>query len=479
MRAKLLIFLFILVILPSLSHAVAQQSITISGVVTDASLEGETIRFQYYDHYSFFGSWPTSHDTEVRIKDGKFLVKVTNIPKVGYLVITLPQKYASTNGIPFLAQQNDDLTLNLNNGEISFSGKGSEKYNCQTQLVHIEPNYVTVFSAIDSTYFPKQFQSYDRWVSKKLDLLQTYKQSIEQQAYDLIKLNILYLEDRYKMIGIKYYLESENNIEREVAKSAFVDYLNKKAHYNIPNKNDLDSYAYYDYELEKSILISRLNCNKFNFYSVFHDVNKMYKGTLRDRLLLTLTIGEVSFRDSTDFYRDQAIDIVTDPFCLNALKSKKSVLGKGSLAYNFHLQDTTGRIISLSDFKGKLVVLDYYFTGCSGCVHMARNMPEVLSAFPDTSKIVFITINLDKNMSMFKKAVKSGLYTHEGNINLYTNGEADKHPLVQYYNIIGCPFLMVVDQNSNILNSDPPYPGSRPNATLEFINILKDQIAKM
>ena len=52
---------------------------------------------------------------------------------------------------------------------------------------------------------------------------------------------------------------------------------------------------------------------------------------------------------------------------LPALAENELNLRKGEISPNFTAQDTLGNNISLSDFKGKYVVLDFWASWCPDC----------------------------------------------------------------------------------------------------------------
>lgn len=64
---------------------------------------------------------------------------------------------------------------------------------------------------------------------------------------------------------------------------------------------------------------------------------------------------------------------------------------------NIHLTNQFGRQISLTDLKGKIIVLDFFFTRCPTiCPELAKAMKKLQSSFTNNDSIVqFISISID------------------------------------------------------------------------------------
>lgn len=64
---------------------------------------------------------------------------------------------------------------------------------------------------------------------------------------------------------------------------------------------------------------------------------------------------------------------------------------------NMHFTNQLGKQVSLNDLKGKVIVLDFFFTRCPTiCPEMTRSMKKLQSSFaPSDSLIQFISISVD------------------------------------------------------------------------------------
>src|SRR5690606_19740840 len=118
----------------------------------------------------------------------------------------------------------------------------------------------------------------------------------------------------------------------------------------------------------------------------------------------------------------------------------------GKAAYNFSLPDSSGNLVRLTDFRGKAVVIDFWFTGCIPCRNLKEMMEPIVQSY-DKDEVVFVTISIDKSAEVWKEqGIKSGLYTHNGGVDLFTNGQGWNAPVVKRYNLTSVPSLLIIDK---------------------------------
>jgi cytochrome c biogenesis protein CcmG/thiol:disulfide interchange protein DsbE len=126
-------------------------------------------------------------------------------------------------------------------------------------------------------------------------------------------------------------------------------------------------------------------------------------------------------------------------------------------APSFTLQDLKGNQISLSDFKGKVVVLDFWATWCPPCVKEIPHFIELYEQYKDQG-FAMVGISVDREGV---SVVKS--FAQKYRINypiLMTDGQVDK----TYGGIPGIPTTFVIDSAGNIRQK---YVGYRDKAVFE------------
>lgn len=130
----------------------------------------------------------------------------------------------------------------------------------------------------------------------------------------------------------------------------------------------------------------------------------------------------------------------------------QSRLKKGMAFYNFSLPDTNNVIHNLSDFREKLVIIDFWFNGCGGCRQMAPII-EDLENYYKGKNVQFVSISIDTDRKWWLRGI--GKFSSRGSLQLFTEGMQTKHPLVKFVNPNGYPFLMAIDKNGNIIGPPP------------------------
>jgi cytochrome oxidase Cu insertion factor (SCO1/SenC/PrrC family) len=139
--------------------------------------------------------------------------------------------------------------------------------------------------------------------------------------------------------------------------------------------------------------------------------------------------------------------------------------------FDFQLPDRYGNLIKLSDFRGKVVFIDFWFTGCAGCkLFYANVLRDVKKLFLSNGEVVFMSISIDADKDKWIESLESEEYTDGSAINLYTSGLGSKHTLIKEMEIKSYPSLFVIDRNGNIFNNNPNRELRRDNKLIETLN---------
>jgi thiol-disulfide isomerase/thioredoxin len=485
MKRLLLITLFILQYSGLFSQISHLQQISIRGSIEKNIYDGKVIRIQYYPNYYYTSEWPPSIDTTAEILNSSFSLKITPDERVGYILITMPPGLDRIiTGRQLLVEGGDNIMVKFLEEGVSFYGKDKTKFELQNKLYDMIRIPITHFGAIDSSYISQSFSRFDSVTTNKVELLDSYKSEINHDIYEILKLDIQTEDQAYRLqLLYNFCVFNDDSVSYSNIKNYYNGHRLNFTSYNYPLFIKMKSSQYIHYLLQSEIDKQYFSSNsksprvEIQFDNLFNSVVNNYTGPVRDRLLLTLVTCWISSRKNTDFYMDKAVRMVRENYSRKILNQNGKIYGRGAKAYNFNLQDTTGKMVSLSELRGRIVILDFYFTGCTGCVSLAHGMEPVAKLYKNNPEVIFVSINVDQTLGMFKKAVISGKYTHDGYVNLWTNGQGVDHELIKYYKMTGFPVLMVIDRNGNVINGSPPFPSTKnPDQTKEFVNIIDKEL---
>ncbi len=125
------------------------------------------------------------------------------------------------------------------------------------------------------------------------------------------------------------------------------------------------------------------------------------------------------------------------------LRSQGSAVGIGDEAYDFELQDLDGNIHRLSDYKGKVVMLNFFATWCSACVAEAPELERFNAEFSDEVQLFVVvkgeTQNTVRRYVNEKQSKKTYLFDFTNNIS-------------RKFGVIGQPETIVINEDGIIVD---------------------------
>lgn len=143
---------------------------------------------------------------------------------------------------------------------------------------------------------------------------------------------------------------------------------------------------------------------------------------------------------------------------------------EGASAFNFEMVDVDGVTHRLSDYKGKVVVIDFWFSGCMACMYLTKEMHEAVKFFENSDDVVFVSLNFDRYPDFWRRSLASGKYTHESGLNLWAGETAINHPIIGHYGIQSFPTLFIVNKEGVLMEKDVNrlFTKEDPSATHKF-----------
>ncbi|QKJ28404.1 redoxin domain-containing protein [Mucilaginibacter mali] len=424
----------------------------------------DTVRLLVYRYGEFpysIKELRESYDGVVREKQFKINIPLTDdLPYECLLVI--PRLRIS--GDIIIIKRGDQLHISGSDVVINaLTGKGAEKTNVLRKLNEIwnSPALKAAAAAPNASGasgLPLLITASQNAFAAGNNYLNTQRGRLDNHSFKMLKAyingmiseiaNTLYW---YSNVG---YSQAQKDSIQTVLKNVWLPF--KKRAYSSPDVETSLSDFYFsknlatDYALKQVIDHQNFNALKDNsdLKEKYIYFKTHYSGLVREKMITFLILSAPKSNDVGYCYDDAKKIITNNSF--KAALDKYCQCIPGSPAYNFTLLDSNKVIHHLTDYKGKILVFDFWFTGCGNCRELTPKLREVESRYANNSKVVFISISSDKNFNLWKNSIRDGIYTTSPQeINLYTSGNGIADPLYYKTNTYSAPTLKLVDANGN------------------------------
>ena len=153
-------------------------------------------------------------------------------------------------------------------------------------------------------------------------------------------------------------------------------------------------------------------------------------------------------------------DVLTKSYN-NALRVKP-----GNEAPEFTLTDINGDEVSLSDFRGKVVYLDFWASWCGPCMREVPYAKELKKRFEGEEDLIFLYVSVDEDESAWRRTIEE---REIQGVHLRVHGM--QHEIAQAYNVRGVPSFFIIDRDGIIHDNNPSRP-SGENIDNELLAVL-------
>ena len=421
-------------------------------------------------------------------KSHRFNFKFHSETSPRYISLSIGPPYWQ-NGQEILPQepifQGDSIHLvyNCKTKQKYFTGRGSEKF---VWLGQMEKADVRLRDSLPKYSFDRQPAQWigveDFRLKYHTNKLEASKKQFDDFTYKILKADliaqnrsIIYDVMRAWNFGIGYerpqldsvYTADFYNKPLDTASS---DQLAKSGFYSIflVNKLRTDQVYREDHHLAQKTDV---------YYTIKDDFSN---GNLKDKMLVTLLFGKYTFQELSDSLLSDAIKITQNEAYVNILKALQKKVGSGEPITGFSFEDRNGNTVKLKDLKNKVIFVDMWFTGCAGCIQVAKGLPKVEKAFTDNANVVFVSLSIDKNKQSWLKSIhseqnsKGTYFITPKTLYLYTSGTGSDNEFIKRYNASNAyPCIILISKKGTMYSSSPPRPDSAAGCT-SLIKLIRN-----
>lgn len=403
---------------------------------------------------------------EILMKNGQFEVNIKTETPIFFIAVIDKDFALNTGiqaGIPIFP--NDSLIFHIKDfglWNVDVSGTGSERFKLHNK--YVKKAYSNQGHQLSNDL--KNKIDYANFQANTLDslvlefkncisdqMLNSYKANeiinIFQPAVNhLIKSSFNEMDEKFTAENIienrhlKHLIELNNQERQKLLITT--DYYNLLRKYTFINKSLIEKRTY--------VPDASVENDYYTLYSFFKHL------PIRDYMLSQFLIRNARKKGTVEGIKECYKHFFTlvnseTPLYEQVLKSYNLLdnnLAKGSITPNFVLTDSIGNLVNIKDFKGKVVVLDFWFTGCGGCMSVAKHLESIKNDFTNVD-IVFASVSVDKQKDLWLKGI--GKFAPSTGLHYYTNGDGTDSPIIKHFNIGTFPSLIILDRDGKVFNS--------------------------
>ena len=135
-----------------------------------------------------------------------------------------------------------------------------------------------------------------------------------------------------------------------------------------------------------------------------------------------------------------AVIVILIVFMALGLRNSTKSINEGDQAIYFQLEDIDKNLVDLADYKGNVIVLNFFATWCEPCVEEADELEAFQKKMDETGKAKFIIVDVGELQDTVKSFIES---TNSTSTYLFDK----KREIMKDYGVTGQPETIIIDKN--------------------------------
>lgn len=404
-------------------------------------------------------------------KEGEFLLSfVSGFPRTVKFGTDSPKKWS----LSLFLEEGDQLSVTTDfDQHTSFFGKGAENasvleectrayasaYNKKEQ--EVGKKILSPADAIDTYYGLGQIQ---------VDVLEANKQKVSPAFYRDKSVSFLYQKLSMPLIIPKFYAMSGKklseciptsywDLEKEIKMD---DELLSNSDYSGFMTGTFPVFLSFKERLKQGTLDSAISAEAETRLKLSL-VEKMYSAKVKHVAIMGIVKSALNASKNLTEIKPLVDGYIAKYATEEEAKEVRETyrkldnLSAGKTPPPFTLKDLNGKDVTLKDFAGKVVYMDFWASWCSPCRYEMKNgSPKLHAKFKDNKDVVFLYVSLDSKIDAWKKAIKDDKI--EG-VHLLSQATSGVDSAVgKAFNISGIPRYVIIGKDGRIFDNDAPRP---------------------
>ncbi len=381
--------------------------------------------------------------------EGKFKMKAT--VEDGYYLLNYGRNtayvylYPEDNLFIFFDAKFFENTLN-------FEGVGSERNNYLARKAEKDSELTKDLEAFYKVDETKYLSNIKNVKNTHLNALSTYDVEtffIDDETKSLEYERLLSIQN-YES-NYTFYLGDDIEASRGFYKA--VEVLNTN------NKVDYRKQPYYRY------LVNSIWSKRIDDASNVNEMLKVLRRVPSQEVAISLVNGFYSKISSKNERSKDYLELIKKvtshkPFIEAAEKRYQEVksskgLAVGNTSPGFSYESVDGKIVNLSDFKGKYIYIDVWATWCAPCIKQIPYLKELEKRYHNKN-IAFVSISVDK--AEVKETWKQMIKDRQlGGVQLFSDKSFDSD-FLNTYAVNSIPRFIIIDPDGKVLEAEGPRP---------------------